>query len=135
MAFLITVRAMPDGWVWANLFHHVLQGLVTNEISGKLYSFDLGLDLKPPLLNATNVVVFDRGIDPSDSIPRQVSSLLTLTILAGGGINPSSSIGLLPWVQCNIVNECLWTQLRPISCRAIRFGPFALQFAATTLNF
>ena len=45
MGFLITSSAMPAGWLWAyyaNLFRYILQGLVTNEVSGQDYNIDVG---------------------------------------------------------------------------------------------
>lgn len=113
MGFLITVDAMPDGWVWAywtNLFRYILQGLVTNELAGQTYHLDLGIQLPnitTPENNVTNAVVFGHGVDPASSSASQVASLLGLVALAGAGINPEATTSVLSdWISCNLENDC-----------------------------
>mmetsp|Transcript_2365 Transcript_2365/g.3499 ORF Transcript_2365/g.3499 Transcript_2365/m.3499 type:complete len:636 (-) Transcript_2365:438-2345(-) len=68
MGFLITVHAMPNGWVWgywANMFRYILQGIVTNELGGNSYHIDLpSLNLGPVNGNSTvNFTQPDFGMD------------------------------------------------------------------------
>ena len=47
-------------------------------------------------------------MDITDPIPQQVAGLLSLTAMAGGaGTNDDAfGIGLVPWIACNIENDC-----------------------------
>uniref|UniRef100_A0A7S2UBS7 ABC transporter domain-containing protein n=1 Tax=Attheya septentrionalis TaxID=420275 RepID=A0A7S2UBS7_9STRA len=111
MGFLITVNAMPAGWTWAywsNLFHYILQGLVTNELVGRTYSLDLNLGVPDNITNASNLVFFNSGVDPMDTTSHQVGNLVSLTALTGGGINPDTPLGdLSALVDCLVENDCL----------------------------
>jgi hypothetical protein len=118
MGFLITVEAMPDGWVWAywaNLFHYIIQGLTTNELAGNEYNLDiaevLGIDNKVNT-NLSNAFVFEPGTDFSPNSPAmQASAFINLAMEAGPGINDElgeSGIGnLSDFVQCLVDNDCL----------------------------
>ena len=112
MGFLITVSAMPDGWIWAywvNLFHYILQGFVTNELAGQTYHLDLGISLPnitDVVPNATSLVAFGEGVDPMSSVAEQSANFLSLTSGIVG--NGTGSIGdLSNLVKCLVENECL----------------------------
>ena len=140
MGFLITVNAMPDGWVWAcecmnfgshlrlehglmltssfpsfvhrtdidwcNLFHYILQGLVTNELAGSSYSIDLiGLlpDITAEMPNG--ILAFGNGNDSQSVEARQVASVISLALEAPDGINPDTR-SLPGLINCTVAMGC-----------------------------
>jgi ABC-type multidrug transport system ATPase subunit len=116
MGFLITVRAMPEGWqwaYWANLFHYILQGLVTNELAGKVY--EINLDLSGILAGnstspASHLVLFEPGVDgiSGDNSTTEAALFLAVVAAAGNGTNPFSSIGdIRSLIACFVANECM----------------------------
>ena len=125
MGFLITVSAMPSGWQWANqvnLFRYILQGLVTNELSGQEYKIDVGAlipeiigddnqnstatksrrrsltDVFVPGRGNSKAITFAPGIIPEgDNYAAQASRLMGLVLHAGDGENvdtPESYVDL-----------------------------------------
>ena len=125
MGFLITVSAMPSGWQWANqvnLFRYILQGLVTNELSGQEYKIDVGAlipeivgddnqnstttksrrrsltDVFVPGRGNSKTITFAPGIIPEgDNHAAQASRLMGLVLHAGDGENvdtPESYVDL-----------------------------------------
>jgi hypothetical protein len=131
MGFLITANAMPSGWTWsywANMFHYIVQGLVTNELAGQ--ENDVALppigELIPARLNATRDVVFPLGWDvssPSD-VARQTATFFALAIEAGPGTNYDwNASGLASLVRCMVENECLTEPLEEnfIRCNMVNW--------------
>jgi len=105
MGFLITVDSMPDGWVWAywvNLFHYILQGLVTNELGDNQYFVNV-TGLLPDLSdNSSSVLAFGEGV--SQMSVQQVAGFTSLVAGAGGGLNPIGNLtGLL---NCTLTEGC-----------------------------
>lgn len=110
MGFLITYAAMPDSWqwaYWANLFHYILQGLVTNELAGSDYHLDVsnlleGVNMEG--MNVTNLFAFDGG---DETQKEQMSSILGLVseLPGGDGTNPDSS-GLSALIECTMASGC-----------------------------
>lgn len=116
MGFLITYAAMPDGWkwaYWANLFHYILQGLVTNELAGSDYHLDVGkilggattvdnfaFDGGNQAIN--NIFAFDGG---DQDLKEQLSSILALVAEAPEGTNPDSG-NLGPLIECTLASGC-----------------------------
>jgi hypothetical protein len=136
MGFLIMYSAMPDYWkwaYWANLFHYVIQGLVTNELAGKNYILNLnkvtGGTSEGAAPNATSAYVFRAGTDLSPgSRAVQVSAFLDLAIQSGPGINSDSTLGTLvlqDLVQCMVANDCLVEPIASnfLSCCVVAFPP------------
>lgn len=115
MGFLITVSAMPKGWTWAywaNLFHYILQGLVSNELVGKVYHLDLDLSgIVPTNMTdaATNIVLFQPGIDGlRDDNATEVGTLLSIIASTGNGTNPNSALGdIVGLLTCFGDNNCM----------------------------
>ena len=114
MGFLITYAAMPDGWkwaYWANLFHYILQGLVTNELAGSDYHLDLGEVLKD--VNIDNLVALDGG---NATQKEQIGSILGLVseLPGGDGTNPDS--GNLPaLIECTLASGCFADESEDLS--------------------
>jgi hypothetical protein len=86
MGFLITSSAMPEGWLWAyhmNLFRYILQGLVTNELSGQNYNIDVG-HLIPEISNSTgsSYVAFV-GDNAWDALPDSNNNLKAISFIRG----------------------------------------------------
>ena len=139
MGFLITASAMPSGWQWANqvnLFRYILQGLVTNEVSGQEYNIDVGA-LIPEIIgddknqNGTatenrrrslgeifvpggkncKAITFAPGIIPEgDNYAAQASRFMGLVLHAGEGDNvdtPESYDDLKGLMTCLVENNCL----------------------------
>jgi len=130
MGFLITSSAMPQGWLWANsanMFRYILQGLVTNELSGQNYNIDIGA-LIPPVENTTTtadgsgrflahlfddsdgkVITFMPGTVPEgDNTAAQGAALLGLVLHAGEGENKAESEqDMKDLLQCMVENKCL----------------------------
>lgn len=157
MGFLIMVSAMPDGWVWAywaNLFHYIVQGFVTNELAGSNYVLVppmpmegmLNMSLAPLnlFMNASTAFVFAPGtnIDPG-SVAQQASNFVLLATQAAPGQNlrydwNSSGIGALAnLLECMVTNNCLVDPLLPnfITCCVFSFPrppPCAEQFTLAT---
>jgi ABC-type multidrug transport system ATPase subunit/ABC-type multidrug transport system permease subunit len=116
MGFLITVSAMPDGWTWAywiNLFHYILQGLVSNELAGKTYHLDLDLGSMLPgnITNPTNLVLFQPGVDGlSSDGATEAATFLSVIAAAGNGNNSQSATGdVLNLLSCFAANGCMET--------------------------
>ena len=138
MGFLITVSAMPSGWQWANqvnLFRYILQGLVTNELSGQEYKIDVGAlipeivgddnqnstatksrrrsltDVFVPNHGNSKAITFAPGIIPEgDNYAAQASRLMGLVLHAGDGENvdtPESYVDLKELMTCLVENNCL----------------------------
>lgn len=116
MGFLITVNAMPEGWRWAywgNLFHYILQGFVTNELAGKTYHIDFGVNVSNLIpdapSNVTNIVLFEPGLDAvRGDREAEAASFLAMVGAAGNGTNPDSSLGdIRNVVKCFSANECM----------------------------
>lgn len=138
MGFLITVSAMPSGWQWANqvnLFRYILQGLVTNELSGQEYKIDVGAlipeivgddnqnstatksrhrsltDVFVPGYGNSKAITFAPGIIPEgDNYAAQASRLMGLVLHAGDGENvdtPESYVDLKELMTCLVENNCL----------------------------
>ena len=138
MGFLITVSAMPSGWQWANqvnLFRYILQGLVTNELSGQEYKIDVGAlipeiigddnqnstatksrrrsltDVFVPGRGNSKAITFAPGIIPEgDNYAAQASRLMGLVLHAGDGENvdtTESYVDLKELMTCLVENKCL----------------------------
>eukprot|EP00804_Cyclotella_cryptica_P004684 CCRYP_019117-RB/>CCRYP_019117-RB protein AED:0.07 eAED:0.07 QI:237/0.87/0.88/1/0.75/0.66/9/271/1508 len=138
MGFLITSSAMPDGWAWAyqvNLFRYILQGLVTNELSGQTYRLDIG-HLIPEMnttmssisLNENNMLgnVFDDrksnfkaigfvhgDIPVGGNYSAQAARLVGVTLDLDGE-NVGDDFNSL--ISCLVENECL---VEPVSTNFI----------------
>ncbi|KAL9190425.1 hypothetical protein ACHAXT_007636 [Thalassiosira profunda] len=123
MGFLITYNSMPDGWkwaYWANLFHYILQGLVTNELAGSDYHLDIGKILGGEALQLAegmervafdNLFVFDGG---TATEKEQLSSILELVTEAPEGTNPDS--GNLPaLIECTVNSGCFADEGKDLS--------------------
>ena len=130
MGFLITSSAMPQGWLWANtanMFRYILQGLVTNELSGQNYKIDIGA-LIPPVENTPTadggsgrflahlfddsdgkVITFMPGTVPEcDNTAAQGAALLGLALHAGEGENSAESEDdFRNLLECMVLNKCL----------------------------
>lgn len=116
MGFLITVTAMPEGWRWAywgNLFHYILQGFVTNELAGKTYHIDFGINVSEIIpsapVNVTNIVLFEPGLDAvKGDREAEAAGLMAMFGAAGNGTNPNSKIGdIANVVQCFAEKDCM----------------------------
>ena len=84
-----------------NLFHYILQGLVTNELGGNDYHLDLGKILKDVQI-PDKLFVFDGG---NFTQREQISGLLSLVAEIPDGTNPDSS-RLLALVNCTLSSGC-----------------------------
>lgn len=105
MGFLINYQMMPHAWkwaYWANLFHYILQGLVTNEMAGSDYYLDIGRTV--PGINVSRIFAFNGG---SQIQVDQLSSLLELVSKVPNGTNPEPDDGKLSLlIDCTLTNEC-----------------------------
>ena len=131
MGFLLSYQAMPDGWkwaYWANLFHYILQGLVTNELANTDYHLDLG----PILEGVQQLSVFD-GADTTQK--EQLSSLLALVseIPGGDGTNPDSS-NLSGLIDCTLANGCFADEAATLSAGFIDCYLFSGLFSEPPCN-
>lgn len=103
MGFLITYQSMPEGWkwaYWANLFHYILQGLVTNELAESDYHLDVGQILDG--VNVDSLFAFDGG---NATQSEQMSSIFALVSSIPEGTNPDS--GKLPaLIECTLASGC-----------------------------
>lgn len=110
MGFLITVAAMPSGWVWAywaNLFRYILQGLVTNELGGREYFVNL-TSLVPDLSgdNTTGILGFvGTGANATENSRQQIASIMSLVESAGPGTNERGG-NFLPLINCTLSSDC-----------------------------
>ena len=114
MGFLITYAAMPDGWkwaYWANLFHYILQGLVTNELAGSDYHLDVGQLLEG--VNVDQLFAFDGG---NSTQKEQMSSIFGLVaqLPGGDGTNPDSS-NLSALIECTMASGCFEDEEQALS--------------------
>jgi len=167
MGFLITSSAMPEGWLWANyanLFRYILQGLVTNEVSGQGYNIDVGALI--PNITATDsstssgndgralsnvfaprdnakAITFMPGIIPEGTnIAAQGARMLGLALNAGDGENVQESYeDLTDLIECMVENECLVEPVptKFIECNAVSLKesvvpPCVHQFDAVVSN-
>jgi hypothetical protein len=117
MGFLIMYDAMPGYWQWAywvNLFHYIIQGLVTNELSDTVYTLELISATDDTLrgVNATHAFFFGRDTDLSaGSNAMQASSFMNLALQAAPGrnsfLNETGIVVLASWIQCMVENDCL----------------------------
>lgn len=103
MGFLVNYASIPGGWqwaYWANLFHYILQGLVTNELAGSDYHLDVGEILGG--MNVDQMFYFD-----ADNVTQsqQLSSILSLVSEIPHGTNPDSS-KLPSLIDCTLSNGC-----------------------------
>ena len=132
MGFLITSSAMPDYWTWAyqaNLFRYILQGLVTNELSGQTYRIDVGQFI--PEINTTSpvsienqvldtaftdktshlkAISFMQGEVPhGDNYSAQAARLVALALDAEGenANTPKSQEDLKALMSCLVENDCM----------------------------
>jgi len=104
MGFLITVTAMPSGWTWAyhaNLFHYIIQGLVTNELANSMYHLQLGKILEDVQM-PDHIFVFDGG---NSTQKKLLSNLLSLVTEIPDGTNPDSR-KLPSLIGCTLTNKC-----------------------------
>ena len=114
MGFLITVSAMPAFYVglyWINLFHYILQGLVTNELANKEYFVNIS-SLLPGLTddNSTSVIGFaGSGGSENNSSRQQIASFMTLVDSAGPGTNENSG-DFFPLANCTLASNCFTDQ-------------------------
>ncbi|KAL7543865.1 hypothetical protein ACHAXR_013237 [Thalassiosira sp. AJA248-18] len=112
MGFLITYAAMPHGWKWAywmNLFHYILQGLVTNELAGSDYHLDLSKILEG--VNVDQMFAFDGG---NKTQSEQLSSIFALVSEIPDGTNPDS--GKLPsFIDCTLKSGCFADEQETLS--------------------
>jgi len=103
MGFLINYAAMPSGWqwaYWANLFHYILQGLVTNELAGNDYHLNISKVLEG--VNVDQMFAFDGG---NKNQTEQLSSIFALVSEIPDGTNPDS--GKLPsLINCTLSKGC-----------------------------
>jgi len=113
MGFLIVVSAMPYYWTWAywaNLFHYIIQGLITNELAGKSYTLLAPISESWRMLKAR---FFETGTDLLEGgDAAQSSAFMNLALEAGSGLNEASlgdtGLGALALlVQCMVDNQCL----------------------------
>jgi hypothetical protein len=117
MGFLIVYEQMPSFWrwgYWVNLFHYIIQGLVTNELSDTVYTLELISATDDTLrgVNATHAFFFGREADLSaGSNAMQASSFMNIALQAAPGrntfLNESGIVVLASWIQCMVTNECL----------------------------
>ena len=107
MGFLINYQMMPSGWkwaYWANLFHYILQGLVTNEMSGSDYYLDVGRAV--PGINVSRIFAFD-GLGSSPIKADQLSNILELVSQVPSGTNfQTDETKLSQLMNCTLTNEC-----------------------------
>lgn len=114
MGFLITYQSMPDGWkwaYWANLFHYILQGLVTNELAGSDYHLNVSGILEG--INVDKMFAIDGG---NETQKDQLSSIMALVskLPDGAGTNPDSS-GLRALIECTMARGCFTDQEQSLS--------------------
>jgi len=122
MGFLITASSMPKGWIWAywtNLFHYILQGLVTNQISGQSYHIDVGGIIDEALKNGNDngnatgpsALVFGNDVVPDGTnIASQAANFMALALAAGAGAANNTSFNLTALsdlINCLVTNDCL----------------------------
>ena len=107
MGFLINYQMMPSGWkwaYWANLFHYILQGLVTNEMAGSDYYLDVGRAV--PGINVSRIFAFD-GLGSSPIKADQLSNILELVSQVPSGTNfQTDETKLSQLMNCTLTNEC-----------------------------
>ena len=114
MGFLITVSAMPAFYVglyWINLFHYILQGLVTNELADKEYFVNIS-GLLPGLTddNTTSVIGFaGSGGRENNQSRQQIASFMSLVGSAGPGTNENSG-DFFPLANCTLASNCFRDQ-------------------------
>jgi hypothetical protein len=114
MGFLITVMAMPTGWIWAywaNVFRYILQGIVTNELAGKEYFVNIS-GLLPDLIdsNTTGVLGFvGSSTEASLKSREQIAGFMSLVESAGPGTNEEGG-NLLPLLNCTLSSGCFADQ-------------------------
>jgi hypothetical protein len=92
---------------WVNLFHYILQGLVTNELAGNEYFIDVAGLLSTSNVSglaAQNVSLFAFGEGISESTMKQISDFASLAVQTGGGINPISNLTDL--INCTLTEGC-----------------------------
>jgi hypothetical protein len=92
---------------WANLFHYILQGFVTNELAGNEYFVDVaGLFSSANATNFslgnTSLLAFGDGI--SQTSFDQISSFTSLAAQTGGGFNAVSNLTEL--LNCTLTEGC-----------------------------
>jgi hypothetical protein len=92
---------------WANLFHYILQGLVTNELAGNEYFIDVAGLLSPSNttdfnFNDTSLLAFGDGV--SQTSMDQISNFTSLAAQTGGGFNPVSNLTDL--INCTLAEGC-----------------------------
>jgi len=131
MGFLITYAAMPEGWkwaYWANLFHYILQGLVTNELAGSDYHLDIGKILEG--VNFDQIFAFDGG---NKTQSEQLSSIFALISEIPDGTNPDS--GKLPaLIDCTVNKGCFADQEETLSAGFIDCYLFSGLFSSPPCN-
>jgi len=93
-----------------NLFHYILQGLVTNELGGNDYHLDLGKILKDVQI-PDNLFVFDGG---NLTQREQISGLLSLVAEIPDGTNPDSS-RLPALVNCTLSSGCFSSEVNGLA--------------------
>lgn len=107
LCFRLTELHPPD---WANLFHYVLQGLVTNELQEKDYFVDIA-GLLPDLDSNTSAIVGFLGEVSSDVPGKLIASIFSLTLSAGSG--SASANALTSLIECTVNNGCFGGSLSP----------------------
>lgn len=103
MGFLINYASMPGGWqwaYWANLFHYILQGLVTNELAGSDYHLDIGEILEG--VNVDQLFYFDAD---NKTQSQQLSSIFALVSEIPKGTNPDGR-KLPALIDCTLTKGC-----------------------------
>lgn len=141
---------MPEGWLWAyhaNLFRYILQGLVTNEVSGQDYNIDVGA-LIPEITGGDNSTASGKGralanvfapnnkgkaitflpggpIPEGDNVAAQGARLMGLALNAGDGENtPDSYDDLTDLIECMVENECL---VEPVPTNFINCNAYSVK--------
>jgi hypothetical protein len=142
MGFLIMERALPDGWLWAywaNLFHYIMQGFVTNQLAGTNYLLIPPRTINNTVANGSTAFLFESGTDLSNgSVAEQSTTFMNMALLAAPVANfenrsfdydweSSGIVNLGQWVDCMITNDCFVDPVAEnfIRCNIIDFprGP------------
>ena len=106
---------------WANLFHYILQGLITNEMAESTYH----LDVEPILdgVNVSHLFAFDGG---NKTLDDRLSSILGLVSKVEQGTNPVDT-SVRPLIECTLTNGCFTSDTGFVSMSAGFVGCFMFE--------
>jgi hypothetical protein len=98
---------VPRVAYWGNLFHYILQGLVTNELAENSYNLPLNLEVGG---NIAQIILPGPGLSSiGANVVNQTAAFVGLVMAAGPGINNASNpIGdIRSLITCLVDNNCL----------------------------